>query len=77
MANDKHWNYRVMRYAAPDEGFGLHEVHYLDGEVVSWTERPIVVGSSRESIEAQLSQMRVDARRRPVLDEPKVNSEKH
>ena len=67
----RHWNYRVIRYADGD-GFGLHEMHYIDGIENSWTERPIVVGKSIENINAQLSQMRVDARRRPVFDEEKA-----
>lgn len=64
------WNYQVIKYADPDEGYGLHELHYdANGEVVRWTERGSVVGNTRESIVAQLLQMRVDAKHRPIFDE--------
>jgi hypothetical protein len=67
---DKYWNYRVVKYAEQGEGYGLHEVHYKGEKVVNMTERPIVVGSSPESIYEQLLTMRVDAKKRPILDEP-------
>jgi hypothetical protein len=71
----RHWNYRLIKHPATEvdeEYYGLHEVHYLDGEVDSWTERAIVVGSSVKSITDQLLVMRVDAKNRAVLIEPKA-----
>lgn len=67
----RHWNYRLIEYADND-GFGLHEVHYIDGEIDSWTEKPIIVGMSVESIYEQLLIMRTDVRHRPVLDEKEL-----
>ncbi len=71
--DERHWNYRIIRYA-DNEGFGLHEVHYVNGEVDSWTERPIVVSQSEAGITEQLLTMRVDAKKRQILDEPDKRS---
>lgn len=66
------WNYRVVKYAEPDSGYGLHEVHYdKDGKEKSMTQRPCgFVGDSPQEICGQLLTARVDAAKRPVFNEP-------
>jgi hypothetical protein len=68
------WNYRIMRYRN-GEGFGLHEVFY-DDDGLPWgmTENParFVCGTDegRAGIKGALLLARMDAIKRPVLDEP-------
>jgi hypothetical protein len=68
------WNYRIIRYADPDAGFGLHEVYYgCDGKPETMTVEPITFTASAEEgavgIVASLRQAVADAERLPVLDE--------
>ena len=68
------WNYRVVRYR-DKSGFGLHEVFYdKDGQPWSMTERPTGftadLDEGPKGICESLLMARVDARKRPVLDEP-------
>lgn len=70
-----HWNYRVVRYRNQG-GYGLHEVYYDDdGLPWSMTREPASFVSDfaegPEAIAGALLTARVDAKKRPVLDEPK------
>ena len=69
------WNYRVVRYR-DNSGYGLHEVFYdNDGLPWSMTKRAVsfVVGPEEgaEGIIDSLLTARVDAKRRPILDQPR------
>lgn len=69
------WNYRVVRYK-DGSGYGLHEVYY-DDDGLPWTMTEDAVrfvcdlSEGPEGIAGSLLTARVDARKRPVLDEPK------
>lgn len=67
-----HWNYRIVKYR-DDSGYGLHEVFYDDeGQPWSMTAKPVSFAADEpEEIVADLLRARVDARNRPILDEPK------
>lgn len=64
------WNYRIVEYKN-GTGFGLHEVHYnKDGEPISMTDNPAAfVGASREVVYDSLVRAKMDAMRRPVLQD--------
>jgi hypothetical protein len=54
---DNHWNFRVIHEVtsipdpdAPEERWGIHEVHYKDGKPYAYTENPVTV-CSYEDIE--------------------------
>ena len=69
------WNYRIVRYK-DGSGFGLHEVYYdAEGEPWGMTKEPCSfvcdADEGPQGINAALLTARTDARRRPVLDEPK------
>lgn len=73
--NMGHWNYRIVRYLNGD-GYGLHEVFYdAEGRPWSMTRNPISftcdLSEGPEGIVNSLLNARVDAKKRPVLDEPK------
>ena len=69
------WNYRIVRYPK-NRGFGLHEVYY-DAEGKPWgmTKEPVRFSCDAEEgpsgIITSLLTARVDARRRPILDQPR------
>ena len=70
------WNYRIVRYLG-NEGFGLHEVFYdADGQPWGMSEHPAGFACHLDegpvAIQEALLTARVDARKRPVLDEPEV-----
>ena len=69
------WNYRIVQYKDTRHGFGLHEVFYDDEPAHEpWTmnERPVSFagGTAKEVLQA-LQMALKDARRAPVLVEPK------
>jgi hypothetical protein len=69
------WNYRIVRYKN-DGGFGLHEVYYDDeGQPWGMTKNPAsFVCDTSEGIAGitnALLTARVDAKKRPILDQPK------
>lgn len=65
------WNYRIVRYA-DGTGYGLHEVYYDDtGAPTKMTAEPCrFVGDSAEDVRGALMRAKMDAVRRPVMDEP-------
>ena len=70
------WNYRIVRYR-DGEGFGLHEVYYDDdGQPWSMTEEATRFvchpDEGPEGIKESLAMAMVDARKRPVLDQPET-----
>jgi hypothetical protein len=70
------WNYRIVRYKN-GSGFGLHEVYYdANGDAWGMTSDPAGftcdLDEGPKSIVEQLLTARVDARKRPVFDEPET-----
>lgn len=65
------WNYRIVHYF-DGTGYGLHEVYYKpDGSPATMTEQPAsFTGESPEDIRGALLMAKVDATKRPVLEEP-------
>jgi hypothetical protein len=65
------WNYRIVKYA-DDSGFGLHRVHYdKDGKEIRMAESPAgFTGDTAAELRDALMLARMDARRRPIFDEP-------
>lgn len=69
------WNYRIVRYK-DGSGFGLHEVFYDDeGLAYAMTAEAVrfVCDATEgpQGITQSLLTARVDARKRPIFDEPK------
>ena len=70
------WNYRVVRYHSGD-GYGLHEVYY-DNNGLEWgmTKEPAVFvcgpDEGVEGIRGSLMKAKLDAQKRPILDEPDI-----
>jgi hypothetical protein len=68
------WNYRIVKYR-DGGGYGLHEVYY-DAAGLPWTmtAEPTSfvcdVDEGPEGVKEALLMARVDAIKRPVLDEP-------
>lgn len=66
------WNYRVVKYDeqanSQSEYFAIHEVYYNeDGNIVSWTENPIVpCGDTPEGLEISIISM-LSAFNKPVI----------
>ena len=67
------WNYRIVRYRNRKAGYGLHEVYYDDdGKPWAMTQEPASVAAmTPDEIRGDLMLMQADARKRPILDEPK------
>lgn len=69
------WNYRIVQYK-DGSGYGLHEVYYDDeGQPWSMTKNPASFVCNPDEgpagITGALMMARTDARKRPVLVEPK------
>jgi hypothetical protein len=81
-----HWNYRVVRTYDPttaESSLGIHEVHYEDGRVVSWTENPVPMITFGEETHTSLDELREmlerisEAMEKPVLDEDELEFRIH
>lgn len=68
----RYWNYRIVKYANEDCGYGLHEMYYDDnGKEDSMTKNPAsFTGDSVSEIHEAMMKARVDAIKRPVFEEP-------
>ena len=66
------WNYRIVRYKGEGECYGLHEVYYDDtGKPTGMSAQPCgFVSDSPDELYDLLFKARIEARKRPVLDEP-------
>ncbi len=70
-----HWNYRIVRYHNPTDGYGLHEVHYDDaGKPIAMTATGASFYADPEEGPAAIIKMLKlaleSAEDKPVLDEP-------
>lgn len=69
------WNYRIVRYHKDRESLGLHEVYYDEtGKPISMTQPASFVCGFDEGIDGitvALKMALADAKRLPILDEPK------
>ena len=66
------WNYRVVRSRLKDGGdwYAVHVAYYdKTGRVTHITQKPVTIeGESVEELTGDLVTIKMDARRRPVLD---------
>ena len=71
------WNYRIVKYHDPNQGYGLHEVYYdQQGEPVTIGAAPAIfvtdMEDGPEGIVTNLKKALNDAQTRAVLDEPRA-----
>ena len=69
------WNYRIVRYRNPEDGYGLHEVFYDDNQrVVTITETPArfacLPNKGPGGVIKYLEMALKDARERDILEAP-------
>jgi hypothetical protein len=69
--SERTWNYRIVRYRDPDQGYGLHEVHYSASgrEVLMSVEPAVFVGETALEVADAIARAS-GALARGVFDEP-------